>query len=134
MEPGCTVIVMDHDASVSVLIEEILLSEGYTVRRCNGTRFTIDALEHTHPDGLIMDLGRADADTAVALLRQIRQHPSLRGMGVLLTSTDNRLLEDLGPHLRQLYCNAVPKPFDLCEFLGQLQQSLMSVGQLTRCA
>ncbi len=124
MTKGRTILVAEHDRSISALIEEILLGEGYTVRRCASLPPTIYEIERAQPDGVIVDIGPGDADTCMQLLQQLRQSPALRNVGVLLSSTDSRLLNEISWPTAQMRCATLPKPFDLHEFISQLSYAL----------
>jgi CheY-like chemotaxis protein len=117
-----TVMVTDHDKDIALLMEEVLLAEGYVVCRCPGAHLTADAIEAALPDIVIVDMGRADVCAALALIERLRQHPLTRHVAVLVSSTDTRLLGELSEPLRELRCAALPKPFDLDDFLAQVGQ------------
>ena len=105
-------------------MEEILLGEGYTVRRCLHTPPTLCEIEQAGPIGMIVDIRRSDADACLLLLQHMRQNPALRSVGVLVSSTDGHLLADLSPQMAYMRCTTLVKPFDLYEFLEKISHAI----------
>lgn len=117
------ILLTDDDIDVSVMMEEVLLGEGYAVRRCSGAPGTVDVVEAALPDMVIVDLRRSYAGDTIAFLERLRRHPTTRDIAALATSTDPRLLRDLSAPLRELGCGTLAKPFDLDAFLTLVARS-----------
>jgi DNA-binding NtrC family response regulator len=117
-----TVMVTDHDADISLFMEEALLTEGYIVRRKSSKRVCVDEIEQAQPDLAIIDLPRAELVATMRLLNSLRARPTTRDIAVLVTSTDQRTLLDLSGQLHDLGCAMLLKPFDLEEFLSCVSQ------------
>jgi CheY-like chemotaxis protein len=116
------ILLTDRDIDVSVMMEEVLLGEGYAVRRCSGAPDTIDVVEAALPDMVIVDLLRGGAGETIAFLERLRLCPVTRDVAALATSTDARLLRDLSEPLRELGCDTLIKPFELDDFLALVAQ------------
>lgn len=119
-----TILVAEQDRSISALMEEILLGEGYTVRRSLHVPPTIREIEQANPAGIIIDIDRNDADACILLLERMRQTPALHNVGLLVSSTDGRLLTELKAPIEHMRGATLVKPFDLYEFIEKITYSL----------
>jgi two-component system response regulator (stage 0 sporulation protein F) len=106
------IMVLDSDADVTLLLEEVLMSEGYSVYRCDGAA-TADSIARRQPDALILELSPLFPDATILLLNALRRHPITRDMAVLVISTDARTLSLLAEPLGLFGCATLTKPFDL---------------------
>ncbi|HZS36812.1 MAG TPA: response regulator [Polyangia bacterium] len=108
------VLVIDDDEDLGIVIEEVLGTEGYRVRRATSMRDGLLAVDDEEPSLVLLDwcLPDGDPDELARLLRD-------RGVPVVLTSGDDRAQE------RGVEIGAVAvlgKPFDLDELLEVLQR------------
>jgi CheY-like chemotaxis protein len=79
------VMIVDDDRTMDSLLKTLLELDGYdVVVTAHGDEVLATALAEK-PDAVLMDVHIADAD-GIVLLREIRLHPELRGLPVIMTS------------------------------------------------
>jgi CheY-like chemotaxis protein len=79
------VMIVDDDRTMDSLLTTLLELDGYhVVVTAHGDEVLATALAEK-PDAVLMDVHIADAD-GIALLREIRLHPELRALPVIMTS------------------------------------------------
>jgi CheY-like chemotaxis protein len=125
MRTNRTVMVTDSYPPIRALMTDVLIGEGYRARCCPEDRVT-RAIQREQPDLIILELRRADPNTTLLLLDQIRRHNTTRATPVLVSSTDARLLADLAEPLHQLNCRTLVKPFNIQQLLTQVIEALDS--------
>jgi DNA-binding response OmpR family regulator len=107
-----SVLVIDDDEDLGVVIEEVLESEGYRVRRATSMRDGLLAVDEDEPGLVLLDWFLPDGDPE-DLARLLQD----RGVPVVVTSGDDRAVE----RGRRIGAVAVlGKPFDLDELLRVL--------------
>lgn len=80
-----TVMIVDDDRTMNSLLKTLLELDGYNVVvAAHGDEVLTTALAEK-PDAVLMDVHIADADGMV-LLREMRLHPDLRALPVIMTS------------------------------------------------
>jgi len=129
---GAHVVVVDDAEELRTLFAAILADAG-----CRATLLAAapppDELAALAPDAVVLDLLLgADEDAAWGLIEAMRADPRLRGVPVLACSAATALLERLGGRFAELGLAAVPKPFDLDDFLGALSRLLADRGRPVR--
>jgi len=125
-----SIMVLDDDADVTLLLEEVLIGEGYSVRRC-GWNPTVETIARRRPDALIVDLNPLRPDATLLLLDELRGHPATRAVAALVVCTDAHLLATVSEPLRHLGCSTLIKPFDLDEIIDGVAW-LMATAAVSR--
>jgi CheY-like chemotaxis protein len=79
------ILIVDDDPTTAGLLETVLQLEGYEVRSVQSSSEVIPCLEQNPPDLVLMDVRLRGMD-GLDVLAQIRNHPGLSSMPVLLMS------------------------------------------------
>ncbi|GAB4204977.1 MAG: hypothetical protein OHK0022_30630 [Roseiflexaceae bacterium] len=106
------ILVVDSDLTVAACMAEALATQGYTVHCHSGPRLTADAVARLRPDLLIIDEWKINTDM-IPLLERLRQCDQTRAVGVIVSSTDWRVLAEQATLLETLGCATLLKPFEL---------------------
>lgn len=117
------VLAIDSDSSVMDLMEELLSSEGYEMRRGSVQYITVTDVQSHRPDVVILEMQPCDPDSTIVFLGQLRNCVSTSPIPVIVDSTDGRLLEQLAEPLHQLGCITLEKPFNLDRFSASIDQA-----------
>jgi CheY-like chemotaxis protein len=107
-----TILVVDDEPTLRGVVAELLREEGYTVIEVGNALAALDALEHTRPDLVLMDVMMPGMDGPTAFLR-MRAHPNGDTVPIVLTSAMahlNHLPPDVSGFLR--------KPFEVESLLA----------------
>jgi DNA-binding response OmpR family regulator len=119
-----TILVIEDDPAIAVLIEEILRDEGYgATHLCDGAAApaTIRALR---PDLVIIDLWLHERGAGWTLLEQVWRDPATATLPAILCSADTRLLDDKAAVIRQRPCAIVIKPFEIHDLVATVRRLL----------
>jgi DNA-binding NtrC family response regulator len=117
------VIAIDNDSAILDLIEDVLSSEGYSVRRSCLQRLNVHDIQCNHPEFVILEMSPFASDDTIAFLGQLRACLETKPIPVIVESTDVRLLEALAEPLHQLGCITLEKPFDLDQFFAAISHA-----------
>jgi CheY-like chemotaxis protein len=79
------ILIVDDDPTTAGLLKTVLQLEGYEARTVHSSSDVIPCLEEDPPDLVLMDVRLRGMD-GFNVLAQIRKHPGLRSMPVLLMS------------------------------------------------
>lgn len=107
-----TLLIAEPDAAICELLSEMLYGEGYRVVISDPLP-TADRICRARPDGVILTLPPIDAQRTMQLLSDLRRRDETWSVPILLTATNNRLLDELRPQFDQLRCATLLKPFEL---------------------
>lgn len=122
--PPTTVALVDNDATILSLMDEILTDEGYRMRRWRGGDGCFEMLKQTMPDAVILDLWMEERLTGLALLERIMGDPATQHIAVIICSADKSALATYAAHLGTLHCTVLVKPFDIRELLATVRAAV----------
>lgn len=117
------ILVIDDDAAILSLLEEILTEEGFHTMLLWEGRSAYDQVREVNPALIILDLKLETSDAGEQILSQLSADPRLCQTPVIICSADRRLLEDGVPFVHP--CVALlRKPFAIDELLQEVQLAL----------
>lgn len=124
------IVVVESDASVRHLFDEVLHDEGYSVELLEPGRLSAGRLAAAAPDLLLLEVTPTNRAQVLALVAQLRRRPDTARLPVLVSTTDKGLLAPRAADLKRLGCDVLLKPFGLdglleavCTSLGAPQRS-----------
>ena len=79
------VMIVDDDRTMNSLLKTLLELDGFSVVLAPHGEIVLDTALNEKPDAVLMDVHIADAD-GMDLLRQIRRHPDLMRLPVIMSS------------------------------------------------
>ena len=79
------IMIVDDDRTMISLLKTLLELDGFAVVLARRGEIVLATALAEKPDAILMDVHIADAD-GMDLLRQIRRHPELRAMPVIMSS------------------------------------------------
>jgi two-component system cell cycle response regulator len=115
------VLIIENDEPIREFMGELLADEGYQVLMTYNTPAVLHVATFFDPDLIILDIGTAyhpEYKFLCAYKTSVQRHVPVIGM-----STDNRL-EAYSEMFRLGLDSFLPMPFDLEQFVMQVQQSL----------
>lgn len=114
-----TVLVVEDDDAILLLLEEVLGEEGYTVRKAtNGLEGLEQVLQH-HPDLVISDLMMPVLD-GIDMAAAIRADARYRDLPLVAISGARRPDD----RLRALFTDFLAKPFSVTDLVERVEQAL----------
>ncbi|MDD4005080.1 MAG: response regulator transcription factor [Elusimicrobiaceae bacterium] len=114
-----TVLVVEDEATISRLIDQILTKEGYNVKKASSLKMAQPGLAKPVPDLIIMDRRLPDGD-GLELCRQIKNNPRLARIPVMfLTSKGSTADKVTG--LKMGGDDYLTKPFQVDELLARVE-------------
>jgi DNA-binding response OmpR family regulator len=119
-----TIMVAESSPEVRSVMLEALSDEGYRVLCCPTDHKTIESIQRTRPDLVILELHPIAPYQTLLLLNWLRRRDRTHAIPVLISSTDEHLLDDLAAPLDQLNCATLSKPFDLDQLLMCVTEAL----------
>ena len=125
--------VLEDDVAIQEMLLLVLQDEGYEVSSYSSGEECLQSLTSSADgmpiDLLITDLRLTDNESGLEVIQQIRLHPFLNSLPIILTTAATF---SSGNVLRDLHVSLLEKPFsldDMAELIKQLTQS-SSVDQL----
>jgi CheY-like chemotaxis protein len=112
-----TVLVVDDDADVLDAVAEVLLQEGFDVRRARGGAAALDVLQREGTPGVVLLDVRMDRVDGSSVSGWMRANPALRSVPIIFMTGDRRFRPGDGARVLE-------KPFDLADLLEALRQAL----------
>jgi len=103
------------------MLVALLTDEGYTAE-CR-TAATATEIRRAAPRFMILELPAIDPEPALQLLHRLRRHTVTRTLPILVSCTDQHLVEELAEQLRQLDCDTILKPFEIDALLAHVAQA-----------
>lgn len=79
------VLIVDDDRTMTQLLKTLLELDGFSVAIVRQGSQVIDTALSEKPDAILMDVHIGDAD-GLEILRQVRQHPTLKTLPVIMSS------------------------------------------------
>ena len=118
------VLVVDDAEELRTLFEAVLVDEGYRVT-LRAEAPSVAEVADLGPDAVVLDLLLgSDEGAAWGLVEGMRGDPRLRAVPVVVCSAATDLLDRLDDRFLAMGVAAVPKPFELEEFLGSVARAL----------
>jgi len=112
-----TVLVVDDDADVLDAVAEVLVQEGFTVRRARGGAAALDVLQTEGTPGVVLLDVRMDRVDGSSVSGWMQDHPAFRGVPVVFMTGDRRFRPGDGARVLE-------KPFDVADLLDALRGAL----------
>lgn len=122
------VLIMDDEQAIVDLINDVLVDEGF---RCVSVPTPQQALEliiQQQPDLVILDLYLKGAESGLALLRQMRDDPTMAQTPVIVCSADRETLYAAAAQITALSATILEKPFSITTLIF-LAQQLVAQGR-----
>lgn len=113
------VLYIEDDDNNRMLIERILLAEGFEVLTANNARLGIQLAAHHIPDIILMDINMPDMDGYMAT-DALRQNPDLDHVPIIAV-TANVMKGDLEETIEAGCDGYIPKPIDVDRFPDEVQ-------------
>jgi DNA-binding response OmpR family regulator len=111
--------IVDDDRTMNTLLQTLLELDGFAVVLAPRGDLVLPTALAQKPDAILMDVHLADVD-GIELLREIRQHPELKTLPVVMSSG-----MDVEQECRQAGANAfVLKPYPPDQLAAVLKQVL----------
>jgi CheY-like chemotaxis protein len=116
------VLIIDDDVAVGVLLQAVLIEEGYQTRL---VRHALSAREVARlaPDTLVLDLRLGPTEAGYELLQALNADAGTRQIPVVVCSADVLLLRREATRLQVLAASVVPKPFDVDDFVARVAEA-----------
>jgi CheY-like chemotaxis protein len=116
-------------AEFLALLAELFSEERYNVTTTNYVPETFDMITTLQPDLLIVDLV-IGVHAGWALLERLTSEAATRGIPVIVTSTDQRILDEMHAHPERYGVHQhLVKPFDIDTILGFVSATIGSADQ-----
>lgn len=117
------VVALDEDSATLDLFDDILSTEGYSLQRCGIHALKVCTIQAMQPEFLILELHPRFPDILIAFLHQLRAGRRTNRLPVIVTCTDDRLLDLYAQRLGHLGCLSITKPFALDQFLQLIAEA-----------
>lgn len=124
--PARTVLVVETDPAIRMLLAEVLRGEGYHVTLLTPDMVSRSSVAAADPDLLLLELLPGCADRTLELIEALQDEPANASLAILVLTTDPLLAAQHGGALRRLGCRTLLKPFDLDCFLALVSQQLIA--------
>lgn len=123
------ILVVESDASIRDLLDDVLSDEGYQVRLLELRELSpCQVAAVGRPDLMLLEITPFGAARTLSLVEQLRHQSPTGQFPVLVCATDPLLLEQLRVELRRLGCATLLKPFDVEGLLQLIRDHLASAG------
>ena len=121
------VAVVDDDAAILDLMQDILHEQGYRVLRYQSAADGVAMLAHERPDLLVLDLRMEDSYSGLVVLKAMRENLATAAVPCILCSADITFLRERAEDLRVLDCEPLEKPFAVEDFITMIRRLLAPV-------
>ncbi|MEM9455375.1 MAG: response regulator transcription factor [Myxococcota bacterium] len=118
--PDSLVLVVEDDENLRITLADNLEDEGYRVRAVDGGRAALEAIEHEHPDVVVLDIMLPDLD-GYAVCRALRQRDCTAKVLMLTART---LEDDVVQGFDAGADDYLAKPYRLRELLARVRALL----------
>lgn len=123
MQPQ-TIFVAESDATIGQLFHELLSEEGYHVQLLDPQLLIGGRLSVGAPDLLLLEITPATITPALTFIDQLRIQDGATKIVVLVSSTDQLLLDTHAGALGARGCITLLKPFNLERLVQRLHEQL----------
>ena len=107
------IMVIEDEASLLDLYQELLTDEGYTVVAYAGALRDLDEFERQAPELIVLDYRMGTEPYGLQLLGQLRSRPATAAIPVILCTADQRAADALGDDPTLQPMRFLFKPFDI---------------------
>lgn len=116
------ILVVDDSETNLLLIEAILIDEGYDIKTANSYYKAIDVLKTYKPQLILLDILMPEK-TGFDLLKKLREEPLYKDIKVIIVTAyannDNQLIaKELGA------IDVIEKPIDIPDFLTKITKAI----------
>lgn len=118
------VAIIDDDASIRVVMREMLQDDGYHVLLWDGLEDPLAFMQRCQPDLVIQDARLGSSHTVWNVLDYLDAMLADSTPQVIVCSADREFLTAHGQTLRDRSCAVVEKPFDIDSFLEAVASCL----------
>jgi len=118
------IVAINDDTIFLELLRDLLSEEGYDAHLCKEGAEAYQRVRGLDPDGIILDVRMESPETGWKVLELLKLDPRLTAKPVIVCSADQAQLQDRAAYLESKGCYVLPKPFDLDDLLGLLQQTV----------
>lgn len=125
--PNRTIAIVDADLAFLEQMRELLEGAAYATMIFSRLEGTYDAMRASLPDAAIIGLHFPGGKHGIDLVTVLKLRQETRGLPVIVTSSDEPLLQVYGERLRDRAVPAVwtmPKPLDGAQVLRVLAQAI----------
>jgi CheY-like chemotaxis protein len=119
--------VVEDDEPTRCLFDEFLTEAGYRTSLHGECLSALTAIQHEHPDLIILDIWLEQADAGWYLLRNVHQDLATRYIPVVVCSAHAFMLGTMAETLPEPHYAFVAKPFQIDDVLAQVQRLLHKV-------
>jgi DNA-binding response OmpR family regulator len=117
--------IVEDDYDLSRLIRDVLRESGHdVVSYFQPSPDTLESLKTYKPDLVILDLRLNSYVTGLELVSSLKEEPSLSGVPIVMCSADTEQLEEQRSWLESVGVEVLPKPFQIDELEGVVDDSL----------
>ena len=125
------IIVVNDDATLLDLMQELLSDEGFTVTCLRESHKAHRLIREAGPDLIILDIRMSNELTGFELIELLTLDPVTHAIPLLVCSADSRALREHQAEMQNQGIGLLAKPFDLEDLLGLIREQL-SRSQLGR--
>lgn len=108
-----TVAVIDDDAMLIDLAQELLGERDWTVVSSRDPRTAGDFLRQARPDAILLDVHLRGSEGGWAILEDLEAEPTTRTIPIVVWSGDVRILENKRTWLEDRHIQVLAKPFEI---------------------
>jgi len=121
-QPPRSVLVLDDDDAILLVVSRILTRAGYTDTRASDGREAIDKLRHKRFDAIVLDLMMPDV-SGYEVIAHVKQHDPGRRSVIVVSAAAERAI-DKAPET--VVAAKLRKPFDLVALLSAVSKCVAS--------
>ncbi len=124
--PEKVILVVDDDPDILEALSDILLAEGFAVRRARNGQEALARLSPNPPDLILLDLMMPVMD-GFEFSQQMRKRPEWANVPIVVLSADR----NVGSKAREIgAASHLAKPFELKELLNLVRRSVTAEGEI----
>jgi two-component system, OmpR family, response regulator VicR len=118
------VLVIDDEPSIRGVICEVLTEEGYRVSSATTYFDDLDLVVRLEPDLVILDIVLGGKQAGMDFLETVKADPRTARIPIAVCTAANHLTEQIQARLTEWDCLLICKPFDLDDFLAEINRCL----------
>jgi len=124
--PPPLVLVIDDDAQVLCILDELLEDEGYWVTTSTHV-LDVEQIRQLSPDLILLDIVFNGEYAGLGFLTSIREHSDLSAIPVIVCTAASYLLKSDGFSCPETNVEIIEKPFNINDMLAAIQRCLAPV-------
>ena len=121
---GPVIAVIDDDAAMLEMLDDLLREAGYQVLSYTRGADALQFIRRAMPDLIILDLCLEDPDAGGMVLALLERDPLVQHIPVIVCSAQLRVLRELATWFKEHEHRVVPKPFHPDVLLAEVQAAL----------